>query len=135
MNNQRCQAVVFRCIDFRITQTAFANLLHGIGYPEGSYDLVSCAGSGRDLVTGDGYLGEQIALSQKLHGIAEIVIIYHDNCGAYAIDNPIHEKERQENDFQTTRIKLAERFPDLATRGFILTGTPTPTPELRIILA
>lgn len=129
-----CQALVFRCMDFRIKPTALADLLAEAGYPEGSYDLSSSAGAAKDLLSvqpGEkNFLLKQIELSTNLHGIAEVVILYHDNCGAYGIADSNEEHLTQARDLAAIKSLLAEKFPNLAVKIFIIKGTPTG--ELRL---
>jgi len=76
--SHNCKALVLRCMDFRIKLSDFAKRLEKIGYPEGTYDLVSMAGSGKDCLSclpGESeFLLKQIGLSSKLHCISEVVL-------------------------------------------------------------
>jgi len=121
-----CKAVVIRCIDFRIKPTAVSDLLVKIGYPEGSYDTVSLAGAAKCLLSPKAGESEmllsQIEISSRLHCISEVVVLYHDNCGAYGIDDPVLEETTQLSDLSVVKAKINERFPDLAVKLYIIKG-------------
>jgi hypothetical protein len=114
-------------MDFRIKPTVMAALLAEIGYSEGTYDLVSVAGAGKDLLSPDSgaseFLLKQITLSVKLHHTQEVVILYHDNCGAYGITDASLEYTTECCDLKGIASLLAEKFPTLGTRTFIVKGT------------
>jgi hypothetical protein len=114
-------------MDFRLKPADVSRLLEPFGYPEGSFDLVSAAGSGKDLLSNNNgesdFLLKQVGLSSKLHGIKEVVILYHDNCGAYGIADPAEEDAVQRADLKRIKSLLAVKFSDLKVRTFIIKGT------------
>ena len=122
----RCKAIVFRCIDFRITLTEFSKILSGMGYPEGTYDLVSCAGAIKSMATNEdrGFLLKQIEAAKKLHGVTEVLIFQHDNCGAYGIPSVSEEEGTQKK-----HLKEVARIIGTAVlvKTFIIQGTKTGT--------
>lgn len=124
-----CQSLVIRCIDFRIRPSVFAVLMRDAGHHEGTYDLLSCAGSGKHLASWvpfqNGFLLGQIALSKNLHGICEVIIVYHDNCGAYGIHDPHLEEKKQQGDFLLAQKRIRKLHPELGLLGYIIKGTPT----------
>jgi hypothetical protein len=119
--------LIFRCMDSRINPVKLSALLKSEGYEEGSYDLVSAAGAGKDLLdpTSNSFLLKQVELSKKLHNIQEVVVLLHDNCGAYGIEDPKEEEQVQKLDLASIRNLMIEKFPDLAFTGYILKGTAT----------
>ena len=126
MSNGFCRALVIRCIDFRIRLKEFSDLLETIGYEEGSYDLMSLPGSAKGLLSAaEGcVLTGYIQIAERLHHIAEIVIIYHNNCGAYGIDDPKEEFEKQKNDLQAIILLLKIAFPGIKVRTFKMNMKP-----------
>ena len=123
-----CNYLVFRCMDFRIKPSVLNGLLKDTGVEEGDYDLVSCAGSAKDLLgqkAEKSFLLKQIALSQKLHQIKNVVVLYHDNCGAYGIADPAEEATTQQNDLAKIKAIVAEQFPALQFMAFIIKGAPS----------
>jgi len=119
--------LILRCMDSRIMPGKLSALLKNEGYEEGSYDLVSVAGAGKDLLDSisNSFLLKQMELSKKLHDIQEVVVLLHDNCGAYGIDDPKEEEQTQKQDLAKIKELVNEKFPDLAFTGYILKGTAT----------
>lgn len=123
-----CDNLVIRCMDFRIKPTVLSVLLADIGIKEGDYDLVSCAGAGKDILGREGdrdFLLKQIALSQKLHQIKNLVILQHENCGAYGIADIAEEAAIQQNDLIKIKTIIAGQFPELQFMVFIIKGVPS----------
>lgn len=137
MSSHTCKALVFRCIDFRLKLSLFSRLLESIGYHEGDYDLVSCAGGGKELATDEkeqAFLLKQIALSQKKHEISDVLFMFHDFCGAYGIPSPTVEDEAQTSDLKIISEKISRQFPTLKIRTFIIKGTTSGILQLKEIL-
>ena len=124
-----CKAIAIFCIDYRLKLTALAKLMADIGYPEGTYDHAATAGSGRKLVVPETgkteSLLEDIEIAATLHGISEVVVLYHDNCGAYGIADPAQEDETERVDLGRIKTILAIKFPELLVKTYIIKGTPT----------
>lgn len=122
-----CQAIALFCIDYRLRLTALARLMESIGYREGSYDHVCIAGSGMDclsVIPGESdHLLKQIGIAQQLHGISEVVILYHDACGAYGIPDPSAEDAKQKADLARIVELIGIKFPDLMVKTYIIKGT------------
>jgi carbonic anhydrase len=104
MNNHTCDAVVVFCIDFRFQKyihnwldKQFANKL---------YDYVGFAGGTKELET----VLNQIAISVRLHDIKEVVLMHHENCGAYGAEgNPL----RHAQDLQKAKKIILQHYPNL----------------------
>lgn len=115
-------------MDFRLKPSVLSNLLSDLDISEGDYDLVSCAGSAKDLLGNEAerdFLLKQITLSQKLHQTKNVVVLYHDNCGAYGITDPAEEATTQEDDLTKIKAIIAEQFPTLQFMAFIIKGVPS----------
>jgi len=127
INMHTCHYLVFRCMDFRLKPSVLSGLLKDTGVEEGDYDMVSCAGSAKDLLGSEAerdFLLKQITLSQKLHQTKNVVVLYHDNCGAYGIANPIEEATTQQADLAKIKAIIAEQFPELIFTAYIIKGVP-----------
>ncbi|OGY48706.1 MAG: hypothetical protein A3D39_04510 [Candidatus Buchananbacteria bacterium RIFCSPHIGHO2_02_FULL_39_17] len=126
-NHVTMNSLVICCIDGRMKLSALAELFAQNSLPEGTYDKVFLAGSGMALIKGtmteEQALLEQIRLAKKLHQINEVVVVLHDDCGAYRIHDPIAEAEVQEKDLVTIAQKLKGIFLNLGVRGGIIKGT------------
>ena len=123
-----CEVVVFRCIDYRLSQGDFDGLLKRKGIAkDGKFDLVSVAGSGRDLLDKNPiivrYLLGQIGTSIRLHHSQKAIIVLHDNCGAYGIADPVQELTKQKADAAKIAALIVGEFPDLAVEVYQLVGT------------
>lgn len=95
-----CKAVVVHCIDFRFRKTLneFLDRL----FPEG-YDLVSVAGGVKDI----DFVLQQVRISNKLHQPDLIVLIQHEDCGAYGTSRAFKDFS-EEQSFQKSELQKAE---------------------------
>jgi len=132
-----CQALVVACMDFRLWPKLF-QLLATIGLPAGSFDLVSVAGSGKSFlgpfqwnlfrwfkqIIISGFMLLQVGISVKLHGITKVVILFHDDCGAYAIANQAEERQAQLEDLRKIVALIKTKFPALkGVETYTIEGT------------
>lgn len=112
-----CDLLVICCIDFRF-QEALRNFLNE--KHRGDYDLVCLAGAAKNLVSGSdrsqAVLFDQIEISKKLHRIKKILLINHQNCGAYGkslTSGSSQEKKVHKADLSKAREKIITLFPKL----------------------
>ena len=109
MNTHTCEAVVLHCIDFR-----FRNMLNDYlhkRFPEG-YDLVSVAGSVKRLALDpleNNFVLDQIRASHKLHEPKTMVLIQHEDCGAYGGSKAFADFQ-EELDTQKSELEKAEQI-------------------------
>jgi carbonic anhydrase len=65
----------------------------------GACDVVSCAGAAKVLAekepTAKRFLMSQIAAARELHGIREVIIVHHADCGAYKKDWAFESQEHE----------------------------------------
>lgn len=95
-------AIAISCIDFRIQKHVQKWLLENLG--EGKFDHVSLAGGVFDFYS----ILKQVELSVKLHEIKKVVLMNHEDCGAYGeAGNP----ERHTKDLQEAERKIEAIFP------------------------
>lgn len=117
----KAKACVLLCIDFRF-QKQIQQWLHDNGYT-GHCDEIVVAGASRDLIKPledfhkDALL-RQIELSVSLHDPDEILIIHHQDCGGFALDDTIPAGLSDEDDHKEhskhakkARSILARLFP------------------------
>ena len=107
----RCDAVVVTCKDFRIQRYIDEWLRDNIGY--GNFDRVSFAGgvNNWDLISG------AIDLAVRLHSIHRVVLINHENCGAYGIES---SPERHAADLRAARAAVRAKYPDFTVDLYYL---------------
>lgn len=72
-----CDAIIVSCIDFRFQKYIRSWL--DTNFKDKAFDYVGFAGATKDLST----ILKQIEISVKLHNIKEVVLIHHEQCGAY----------------------------------------------------
>lgn len=100
-----CQSIVITCMDFRFQKYIEQWLAGNVG--EKQYDRVAWAGGVFDL---DGIM-KQIDISTRLHHIKNVVLINHEDCGAYG---QAGTKERHRADLRKAKKKVLSVHPDLA---------------------
>jgi len=117
-------------MDYRL-QAELPAILNRLGLRVGEYDLVSLAGSAKGLLAPwwrpweRWTLLRQIRLAQKLHGITSVLVLAHDDCGAYGIADWDEENETQKLDLSRIRVYLRNKFLDLKIQTGIILGTAT----------
>jgi carbonic anhydrase len=87
----------------------------------GNCDIVSVAGSGKGIADDDeifrAYLLRQIKISHDLHGVKNVILIHHSDCGAYnncyQFNSVDEEKEKQVADMEKAEKVIKENFPDM----------------------
>ena len=97
-------SIVVHCIDFRFQEYLDGWLSENLGH--GNYDRVSYAGSVLDFDT----VFEQIKISERLHEIKQVILINHEDCGAYGAEGTY---ERHQKDLLAAKEKVLGSFPHL----------------------
>jgi carbonic anhydrase len=101
--SHNCDAFAVMCMDFRFQRYFDEWLLKNLGH--GNYDRVSFAGG----VKSWDIIFSQLEISKRLHHSKKVVLINHEDCGAYgAEDSP----ERHASDLRNAREKVLQAFPD-----------------------
>ena len=106
-----CETLVVHCIDYRLQ--GYLNEWLDNRFPAQSYDRVSIAGGVYD----SDYLIGQVGLAVRLHNISRVVLINHEDCGAYGDTGTI---ERHRADLQEAEREIVQMFPDLNTESYYL---------------
>jgi hypothetical protein len=116
-------------MDFRLRPSVLARLLEIEGYWESDYDLVSVAGSAKDFLSDKAeevrFLVKQVTRAVEFHRIREVVILLHDDCRAYGINDGDAERHAQESDLRQIAAALREVAPQLEVRSYRIVGTDT----------
>lgn len=106
-----CDAVIVSCIDFRfqkyIREWTDKNLANK------TFDFVGFAGSTKNLDV----ILEQIDISVRLHDIKDVILIHHEECGAYGAEST---PERHSADLRMAKEEISKRFPFVNTRLYYL---------------
>ena len=113
MSEHTCKALVIHCIDFRFRKSLSEFLESRFG---DSYDLVSVAGGVKRLVADpleNNFILEQIKISDRLHKPGVILLIQHEDCGAYggsvAFGDFSTEQEAQNQELEKAKALLREQ--------------------------
>ncbi len=127
----KAKACVINCIDFRIQKYVFKYLSENDYI--GQSDFLMVAGAGRDLTSpmkpeyGE-YLWRQLDISVSLHHIDEILVIEHQDCGAYALDGLIPgnlevamDKPMHQEIAKKTLAKINEKYPNINVKFLYVT--------------
>jgi carbonic anhydrase len=99
-----CDSLVVHCMDFRLQ--GFLNRWLESRFPENSYDRVSLAGGVHDIDT----VLRQVEFAVTLHTIEGVILINHEDCGAYGTAGDF---ARHEGDLLHARKKVKSRYPEL----------------------
>lgn len=111
MPDNTTDAIVVHCIDFRFQKYLDLWLLARFGHD--NYDRVSLAGGVFDF---DAIL-KQVEISNRLHKIKKVVLINHEDCGAYGADG---NYQRHKKDLEEAERKVEAVFPDLDVETYYL---------------
>ena len=111
MPEHTCEVVVVHCIDFRLQPYLNGWLVDHFG--ERNYDRVAVAGAVKNL---DFVMG-QLEISHRLHQVKVVVLINHEDCGAYGAQGT---KEHHHHDLVDAEEKIKARFPTLRVEAFYL---------------
>ncbi|HMB26327.1 MAG TPA: carbonic anhydrase, partial [Patescibacteria group bacterium] len=113
------------CMDFRfhrdINQWIERNDLTG------NYDLISLAGAQKAIVdpTTRNMVLQQIKLSAMLHSTKEVILLAHEDCGAYGGSNAFssweQEKKQYIDDMNKAESLIKEKVPGLQVKKMMLT--------------
>lgn len=110
-----CEALAVHCIDFRIQR--FLNEYLERRFP-GAYDRVALAGGVKEFPL------EQCGTSVRLHGPKTILLIQHEDCGAYGGSGALGEFPAelafQKEELQKAERTVREHFPDIAVENFLI---------------
>ncbi len=111
MNNHTCEAVIVTCIDFRFQE--YINNWIKENFQPKTYDRVALAGGGFDL----DYVLKQIEISHRLHLIKKVILINHEDCGAY---REAGTAEKHSEDLKNASSRIRKQFPELEVKLYYL---------------
>ena len=111
MNDHTCEAVVVTCIDFRFQEYIDNWIKENLGIK--NHDRVALAGGIKNL---DQALG-QIEVSNRLHHIKKVILINHEDCGAYG---EMGTSQKHAADLKAAKEKIKKEYPDLEVETYYL---------------
>jgi hypothetical protein len=121
-----CKSLIIHCIDFRF-QKSIKKFLDDKQLL-GNCDILSIAGITKGFVSGESepsyaYLLNQIDISHRLHGIKEIILLHHTDCGAYGGSNsfaaPAEEIAKYTADMRLAKEILVGKYQEISVKMFI----------------
>lgn len=107
----QCDVLVVHCIDYRLQ--VFLNRWLVSNLPAQSYDRVAIAGGVNDVF----YIIRQVDVAVRLHSIERVVLINHEDCGAYGAAG---NYERHKSDLEEAERKIEALFPELNIETYYL---------------
>ena len=106
MPSHTCDALIVSCIDFRF-QKYIQKWLRKT-FKNKTYDYVGFAGGTKDLKT----IMKQLDISVRLHKIKQVVLMHHEECGAYGKDST---PDRHTKDLLKGKKTIQKKYPQLST--------------------
>ncbi len=111
MSDHNCEAIIITCIDFRFQE--FINKWVSENFSPRSFDRVAIAGGVFDF----DYVLKQVGISKRLHHINKVVLINHEDCGAYGETGT---PEKHAEDLKNAAAKIKAQYPDLEVETYYL---------------
>lgn len=111
MSSDSCEALIVSCIDFRLQK--HIRKWADKNFRNKTYDYVGFAGASKDLKT----IMKQLAISVRLHKIKQVVLIHHEDCGAYGKNG---NRTRHVNDLRKAKTAVNAKYPNLKVRLYYL---------------
>lgn len=105
------EGTIVTCIDFRF-QKAINKWISEHVRPK-IFDRVALAGATKNL----DIIIEQIDISVRLHHIKKVILINHEDCGAYGTEST---PEKHAQDLREAKTKIKEKYPDLEVENYYL---------------
>jgi carbonic anhydrase len=106
-----CDAIVIHCIDFRFQKFLNEWLNTNVGI--GKFDRVSLAGGIFDIFA----ILKQVEISNRLHKIKKVILINHEDCGAYG-EAGTYQKHL--DDLSDAKRKIKSLLPHLNVETYYL---------------
>lgn len=123
--HQTCEAVAVRCIDFRIQK--HLNEYLDERFPK-AYDCISIAGGVKHLLSDEEEHSAELnhlLISRSLHNPKIVILIQHEDCGAYggcaAFEHDFEkEMEHQIEQMEKAENMLRKHFPEAIVEKFLV---------------
>lgn len=111
MSSHGCKAVAVTCIDYRFQ--GYIDKWLKDHFRPGTFDRVALAGGIKNI----DIVLEQVGISHRLHHIKKVVLINHEDCGAYGQESTL---EKHSEDLKIARTRINEIYPDLIVETYYL---------------
>ena len=104
MSAHTCDVFVVACIDFRFQKYIKDWLEKNL--QNKTYDYVGFAGSTKSL----DIIINQLDISVRLHHVSQVVLIHHEECGAYGVEST---HDRHAEDLNKAKKTVLIKYPNL----------------------
>lgn len=111
MSDHHCGSTIVTCIDFRFQE--YINNWISENFAPKTFDRIAIAGGVFDF----DYVLKQVAISKRFHHIKKVVLINHEDCGAYGESGTA---EKHAGDLKNAAAKIKEQYPDLEVNTYYL---------------
>lgn len=109
MSIHTCDALIVSCIDFRFQKYIQKWLAKNLKNKD--YDYIGYAGGTKDLKT----IMNQLDISVRLHKINQVVLIHHEDCGAYGKEST---PQRHTQDLLKAKKQVQKLHPQLQVNPY-----------------
>ena len=106
-------------MDFRFVAATYKFVLDELHIP--AFDFITVPGASKGVAERNHYGKYEFdvaTLSKKLHKIGKVILVNHATCGAYGIENPELEQEKQSSDLKIAKALFEETFPGVSVQTF-----------------
>lgn len=107
----QAQALIVTCIDYRIQE--YINTWISENFEPRTFDRVAFGGGVLNLDV----IMTQVKKAKDLHNIQEVVLINHEECGAYGAQST---PKKHAEDLKNAKAKINEQYPNLKVKSFYL---------------
>ena len=111
MDNHQCEAIIITCIDYRL-QEIVNNWILDHFQPK-TFDRVALAGGVKNLDV----ILSQVDIAVKFHHIQKVILINHEDCGAYGSEVTA---EKHAQDLRSARATIQKQYPNLNVEIYYL---------------
>ena len=103
-----CEAVVLCCIDFRFWRETMNFVEESLGIKD--YDFPKIPGAAKYVNEGDGLAMQCISVPCDLHHVKKIIIVNHEDCGAYGGSAKFNGDTKTEQKFHEEELRKAKKI-------------------------
>lgn len=111
MERHHCDAIVITCMDFRFQKYIEEWEKENLG--DYQFDRIALGGACHDFFA----ILKQIDISIRLHDIKKVVIINHEECGAYGEAGTY---ERHQQDLKNAKKQISQLYPQVKIKTYYL---------------
>jgi carbonic anhydrase len=128
--NGKAKALMLSCMDYRLDDDV-VQFMNRLGL-NGEYDHLVLAGASLGVVANDvpswhKAFWDQLGLAVDLHGVEEVIIVDHRDCGAYKLMKGLESVSTPELEMATHTevvgefaVQLREKFPELKLSAYLM---------------